>query len=68
MYPFSRLENAARFALRCRSVALVFEGPGGSGPDFVVALGREARELQYDGHVPYSLQDTARAARATGEE
>ena len=71
MYPFTNLRAAARYALRCRGVALVYDGPGqggGSGPAFVVAVGREARDLEYDGHVPYSLQETARAARAAGEE
>ena len=64
MYPFTNIRNAARFALRCKTVALVFDGPGqggGSGPNFVVALGREARGLERDSHVPYTLQETVRA-------
>ena len=67
MYPFTSLENAASYALRCAKPAFVFDGPGGSGANYIVAVGREARELQDGGHVPYSLQETALAARA-GEE
>ena len=63
MYPFTNLQNAASYALRCGKIALVFDGPGGTGPDFVVAVGREARELLADGHSAYSLQETAKAAR-----
>ena len=70
MYPFESLRNAASFALRCKTVALVFDGPaqgGGSGSDYIVALGQEARELLADGHIAYSLQETALAA-GEGEE
>lgn len=65
MYPFENLQNAARYALRTRKPAFVFDGPGqggGSGPQYVVAVGREARELEEEGHVPYTLQETAGAA------
>ena len=67
MYPFERFENAARYALRCRRPAFVFDGPGGSGPNYVVAVGREARELMAQGHEPYDSQETARAAKTGGE-
>lgn len=63
MYPFKSLQNAARYALRCRGVALVFDGPGEAGADYVVAIGRHARELLDDGHIAFSLQETALAAR-----
>jgi hypothetical protein len=63
MYPFTNLKNAASYALRCRGVALVFDGPGGSGAEYVVAIGREARELLEGGHEAYTLQETAQAAR-----
>lgn len=65
MYPFQNLQNAASYALRCRHPALVFDGPGRSGADFIVAVGREARELLDAGHIAYSLQETALAAKAT---
>lgn len=64
MYPFTNLKNAASYALRCRNPALVFDGPGGSGADFIVAVGREARELLDDGHEAYTLRETALAAQA----
>ena len=66
MYPFTNLQPAASYALRCAQPAFVFDGPGGTGPNYFVAVGREARELMDEGHEPYTLQETARAA-AGGE-
>lgn len=63
MYEFQRLQNAASFALRCAPPAFVFDGPGPGGANYVVAIGREARELEANGLEAYSLRQTARAAR-----
>lgn len=62
MYRFKNLQRAASFALRCRGATLVFDGPE---DDYVVALGAEARQLEADGHEPYTLRETA---KAVGEE
>lgn len=63
LYRFSNLKSAASFALQCCGPALVFDGPE---DDYVVAVGREARELEDDGHVACTLAETAQAAE--GEE
>lgn len=64
MYCFSNLGLAASFAQRCCGPALLFDGPGGSGADFVVAIGDEARELEADGHAPYTLAETAKVGES----
>jgi len=57
---FTSLTNAAGYALRCRKPAFVFDGPEGG---YVVAIGREARELMGFGLKPLALSETAKAAR-----
>jgi hypothetical protein len=64
MFSFTKLENAARFALRANKIGLVFDGPDGG---FAVAFGREAGELRAAGLVAYPLRDLALPA-ASGDE
>ena len=60
MREFRSLRNAAQYAFRCAMPAYVFHGPE-SG--YVVAIGRDARELIADGHEPLSIGEMAWAAR-----
>lgn len=59
MYKFRNLKLAASFALRNVKPAFVFHGPENG---FIVASGKDAKELIADGHKPLSLQETAKAA------
>ncbi len=60
MHTFSKLPAAASYAIRAIKPMFVFHGPD-SG--YVVAIGRDARELMSDGHEPLSLSEMAKAAR-----
>ena len=60
MREFRGIRAAAGYALRCPKPAFVFDGPDGG---FIVALGREARGLISDGHIPLTLTETVSAAR-----
>ena len=59
MRKFTNLETAKSYAAGCTKIALVFHGPEGG---YIVAIGRDARALLADGHVAYSLKDTAKVA------
>ncbi len=61
MFRFRSFQNAARFALRCRQPAMVYDG---LEEDYVVALVAEARRLEVDGHEPYTISETAQASGA----
>ena len=59
MREFTRIETAAGYALRNVKPAFVFDGPEGG---FVVAIGRDARELIACGLKPLTLSETIKAA------
>lgn len=61
MREFNSLKLAASYALGCIKPAFVFDGPSEAG-GYVVAIGREARELMAFGLEPLSLAETVAAA------
>ncbi len=60
MHTFSKLQTAASYAMRSIKPMFVFHGPENN---YVVAMGRDARELMNDDHVPLTLSEIASAAR-----
>lgn len=60
MREFTKLETAASYAMRAVKPMFVFHGPDGG---YVLAMGREARELMAGGHEPVSFSEIANAAR-----
>lgn len=60
MYRFNSITNAASFAMCATKPAFVFNG---SVKGYVVAIGRDARELIANGHKPLTLSETAKLAR-----